>query len=250
MAVFLRTLKIKMTNTQHRPDSRFSEIPYEQTLVFGNMAGSVFYKTPQWKRARYVALTTHGNRCQLCGAGPATGPLHVDHIKPRSLFPERCLDPTNLQVLCEDCHTAKGVLYLDDLRSSHTKIPARQMADFLRIERKHLLLADRAPTSAEARLLGEGVRAATKNHRKRWRLMVKFCGIAKISYPQAARVTVQEFLLTPWISNHSFQKFLQNGGDGPKQADDLFFDVDGCPFPVNLHSLLADDQRITSLKAA
>ena len=250
MAVFLRLLKIKMPTTLHQPDPRFAEVPYEQTLVFGNMAGSVFYKTPQWKRARYVALTTYGNRCQLCGAGPATGPLHVDHIKPRSLFPERCLDPTNLQVLCEDCHTAKGVLYLDDMRKSHTKLPARQLADFFRIERKHLVLADRAPKSGEARLLGSGARAATKNQRKRWRLLVKFCSMANISYPQAARLTVEEFMLTPWINNHSFQRFLQNGGDGAKQPDDLFFDVDGCPFPVNLHSLLADDQRIIQKKAA
>jgi len=231
-------------------DPRFTEIPHEQTLVFGNMRAAVFYKTPQWKRARYVALTTYGNRCQLCGAGPATGPLHVDHIKPRSLFPERCLDQTNLQVLCESCHSAKGLLFLDDVRPAHAKLPARHMADFLRIERKHLVLADSVPTSAQAKALGEGVRASTKNHRKRWRLMVKFCSIAKLSYPQAACYTVGEFLQTPWTANHHFQKFLQNGGQGAKHPDDVLFDIDGCPFPRSLHTLLADDQRTTAWRAA
>jgi 5-methylcytosine-specific restriction endonuclease McrA len=47
--------------------------------------------------------------CELCGAGPSPGhPLHVDHIKPRSRYPELELDPSNLQVLCEDCNLGKS----------------------------------------------------------------------------------------------------------------------------------------------
>ncbi len=45
------------------------DIPYEQLLVFGNMRAAVFYKTQEWRRARYYTLTTRGNRCELCGAG-------------------------------------------------------------------------------------------------------------------------------------------------------------------------------------
>jgi X-X-X-Leu-X-X-Gly heptad repeat protein len=48
-------------------------------------------------------------------AGIATGgatagrfALHVDHIKPRSLYPARALDPENLQVLCRDCNLGKS----------------------------------------------------------------------------------------------------------------------------------------------
>ena len=76
--------------------NRFDQLDYASLLVFGNMHSSVFYKTLQWRAAQHFALTTHGNRCQLCGAGPAKGPLHVDHILPRSMYPDRCLDPTNL----------------------------------------------------------------------------------------------------------------------------------------------------------
>ena len=60
--------------------------------------------------ARYKALRHSDGRCQLCGRSKrADGViLHVDHIKPRSRFPELALDVANLQVLCEDCNLGKG----------------------------------------------------------------------------------------------------------------------------------------------
>lgn len=223
-----------------------NDLPYEQVLVFGNMRADVFYRTPQWKRARYLALTTLGNRCQLCGSGPASGPLHVDHILPRSRHPERCLDTTNLQVLCEPCHTAKGVVFVDDCRRKLTR-EARALRDFFRIERRHLLLEHRAPTCAEAKLLGEGARTASKKHRTRWRLFVKFCAFSGQTYAQAARVTVGEFLQSPWAANHQYQKFLQHGGNGAKGPQERLFDIDGCPLPSGLGALLADDQKGAAL---
>lgn len=225
-------------------------IPYEQTLVFGNMAGSVFYRTPQWKRARYMALTTFGNRCQLCGAGPATGPLHVDHIKPRSLYPELCLDPTNLQVLCEDCHTAKGLTFMDDCRAKLTKKPALHMADFLRIERHHLVLDKRPPHPAELDNLGKGIRAASDRHRARFRLFVKFCCLAKLNWHQGIKTTVAEFIVSPWAKNHQFNKFMHHPDLGEKNTDDLLFDINSTPFPRSLHSLLADDQRVCYIRGS
>ncbi len=68
-----------------------------------------FYWSPEWRRVRYVALRASRGVCELCGTGPAPGaPLHVDHIKPRSRFPELELDVTNLQVLCADCNLGKS----------------------------------------------------------------------------------------------------------------------------------------------
>lgn len=68
-----------------------------------------FYESREWLTLRYEALRIHGRQCQLCGAGPKTGKvLHVDHIKPRSKYPELQLDIGNLQVLCKDCNMGKS----------------------------------------------------------------------------------------------------------------------------------------------
>lgn len=72
-------------------------------------AGASFYSTPEWKRARYQAIVKYGNSCQCCGASPKDGiVIHVDHIKPKSLYPELALDIDNLQILCAECNEAKS----------------------------------------------------------------------------------------------------------------------------------------------
>lgn len=69
-----------------------------------------FYSTRTWQRLRYKCLAESGGRCALCGRSAKVHGvvLHVDHIKPRSLFPELAHDPENLQALCEDCNMGKG----------------------------------------------------------------------------------------------------------------------------------------------
>lgn len=83
----------------------------------GSCAGlyrrSDFYQTEDWRRLRYQALKKQGGKCQACGAGEK---LHVDHIKPRSKFPEMALELGNLQVLCEDCNLGKGAWDQTDWR--------------------------------------------------------------------------------------------------------------------------------------
>lgn len=67
-----------------------------------------FYQSRVWKILRYQAFEKYGNRCQCCGAKPSDEiVLHVDHIRPRSTHPELQLDLNNLQILCEDCNSAK-----------------------------------------------------------------------------------------------------------------------------------------------
>jgi 5-methylcytosine-specific restriction endonuclease McrA len=68
-----------------------------------------FYKSIEWRSLRYQALKNCNGCCQLCGASQHDGiKLHVDHIKPRSRFPELALVLSNLQVLCDDCNIGKG----------------------------------------------------------------------------------------------------------------------------------------------
>jgi 5-methylcytosine-specific restriction endonuclease McrA len=68
-----------------------------------------FYRSEDWRKLRYLALVEHGGKCQACGASAKTGAvLHVDHIKPRSRYPELQYALSNLQVLCGDCNLGKG----------------------------------------------------------------------------------------------------------------------------------------------
>jgi hypothetical protein len=65
-------------------------------------------QSARWKQLRYETLKKYGARCQCCGRTAKDGvKLHVDHIKPRSLYPELIFDSNNLQVLCEDCNLGK-----------------------------------------------------------------------------------------------------------------------------------------------
>jgi hypothetical protein len=79
-----------------------------------------FYRSYRWRSLRTDAL--EGNRerfgaltCECCLA-TTTGQWHVDHIYPRSLYPDSALDPANLQVLCEDCNLGKRDRYATDWR--------------------------------------------------------------------------------------------------------------------------------------
>lgn len=69
----------------------------------------LFYDSGEWQRLRYRTIMKYGAHCQCCGArGNCDNPIQVDHIKPRSKYPDLQLDPNNLQVLCKDCNRGKG----------------------------------------------------------------------------------------------------------------------------------------------
>jgi hypothetical protein len=76
-----------------------------------------FYRSREWRQVRYEALIKCGRACMCCGAKPKDGIiLHVDHVKPRSKYPQLELDINNLQILCEDCNLGKSNIYEDDFR--------------------------------------------------------------------------------------------------------------------------------------
>lgn len=68
-----------------------------------------FYESNEWRSLRYEAFKKYGRKCMVCGATVENGAiLHVDHIKPRSLYPELELILENLQILCKDCNLGKS----------------------------------------------------------------------------------------------------------------------------------------------
>lgn len=78
---------------------------------------TTFYNRPEWKALRYEVLREDGAKCVGCNSGRESGAvLHVDHIRPRSVFPELALERSNLQILCADCNLGKSNKYADDFR--------------------------------------------------------------------------------------------------------------------------------------
>jgi len=75
-----------------------------------------FYKSHQWLRLRYQVLTESKAVCGCCGASGRDTTIHVDHIKPRSKYPELELEISNLQVLCSDCNMGKSNIEETDWR--------------------------------------------------------------------------------------------------------------------------------------
>lgn len=68
-----------------------------------------FYSGRQWLDLRYRVLRASKGCCALCKSRPTSdNPVHVDHIKPRSKYPDLELDITNLQVLCKSCNLGKS----------------------------------------------------------------------------------------------------------------------------------------------
>lgn len=65
-----------------------------------------------------ASVVKHNGRCLACGADGSQTRLHVDHIKPRSLFPELALVEDNLQLLCEACNLGKMAWDQTDWRNN------------------------------------------------------------------------------------------------------------------------------------
>ena len=83
-----------------------------------------------WKRARYLAFVIYGNKCTCCGRHASQVPVNIDHIKPRSRFPELATDLRNLQPLCEECNIAKCSWEMTDWRSTEQKFKAIHIMNF------------------------------------------------------------------------------------------------------------------------
>lgn len=79
---------------------------YYQSKALKEKYGDSFYVSEDWLKLKYKVFKTYGKECMCCGR--TEGNMHVDHIKPRSKYPQLSLDFNNLQVLCYDCNIGKG----------------------------------------------------------------------------------------------------------------------------------------------
>lgn len=93
-----------------------------------------FYLSWEWRRARMKIIKAFDRRCMCCGASPddqmvggGKVRLIVDHIKPLSKHWALRLDPTNLQVLCDECNMGKGAWDETDHRSESERLIAEQL---------------------------------------------------------------------------------------------------------------------------
>ena len=68
-----------------------------------------FYRSAEWQLIRKQVIEEQGAVCQECGVGITDEfDLTVDHVNPRSRFPDGALDVSNLRVLCRRCNSRKG----------------------------------------------------------------------------------------------------------------------------------------------
>ena len=75
-----------------------------------------FYSSPEWTMLRKQVIKEKGKICTECGRKIKHNyDITVDHIKPRSKYPELSLSINNLCVMCRSCNAKKGDKELDEL---------------------------------------------------------------------------------------------------------------------------------------
>jgi hypothetical protein len=81
-----------------------------------------FLKSKEWLELRYKIITKYGAKCQCCGRDRNDGAIiQIDHIKPRSIYPELATDESNLQCCCRECNLGKSYKFTTDWRTTEEK---------------------------------------------------------------------------------------------------------------------------------
>jgi len=75
-----------------------------------------FYQSAEWRLLRTKIIKSHQNVCRICRKKlTEKGDVTIDHVLPRSKFPESALDIANLQVLCRSCNSSKSNKVYEEL---------------------------------------------------------------------------------------------------------------------------------------
>lgn len=105
----------KIVSKRKKAASQIDNLKFVQT--------DAFLQSREWQTLRYKVLSARGGRCECCGSSAAEGAvIQVDHIKPRSKFPELALEIKNLQVLCRPCNMGKGAWDQTDWRGKSVSV--------------------------------------------------------------------------------------------------------------------------------
>jgi hypothetical protein len=74
-----------------------------------------FYSSPEWNLLRKQVIKERGRVCAECGCKiKRNDDVTIDHIKPRSKYPDLALKMDNLRVLCRSCNSRKGNREFED----------------------------------------------------------------------------------------------------------------------------------------
>lgn len=99
--------KLKITRKER--NAHIKQYPLPDWCKEKNKQKNLIY-SKEWKLLRRVIIDKYGAQCMKCGA---VDNITIDHIKPKSQYPELALDINNLQVLCWGCNKEKGREFFD-----------------------------------------------------------------------------------------------------------------------------------------
>jgi len=105
-------VKIKSKNNKNREKNK------QHRFEISSLENQEFYLSKEWLSLRVRVLEKYCCKCMMCGRSPKDHGIviHVDHIKPRSKYPQLSLEFENLQLLCSDCNLGKSNKYETDWR--------------------------------------------------------------------------------------------------------------------------------------
>lgn len=102
----------KMYLTKEEIKEHIKKYPIPKGLKRKKRKKKSFY-TAEWKYLRAKVINKYGAICMRCGSCQQ---INVDHIKPKSKYPDLAFDINNLQVLCWPCNKSKSFLDETDYR--------------------------------------------------------------------------------------------------------------------------------------
>ena len=130
-----------------------------------------FYSHFEWLSFRVEVLKQFGSRCMACGVTSKEAILNVDHINPRSKFPELSFDVDNMQILCSVCNIGKMTKKTLFKEEADDKLPSlKDMPPFLPDVSEAVNLLRRA-----ALFLRNGISELPQNQRT----ALTMCGFSK-----------------------------------------------------------------------